>query len=125
MIKFSNVIKQGIISNNLYGFINLNTRNLHICKKIYNHGLIHSYSIINNFNKIKIFYNSDQIKKTVYDIKIVSTPGNKIYISYKNLNQIHKRNKNIFILATSKGILTSEEALVIKIGGELLGILFT
>lgn len=47
----------------------------------------------------------------------VSKPGKRLYTSYTNF---FKENTSFGILTTSKGMLNSYEALVLKQGGELL-----
>src|SRR3989339_1267101 len=50
-------------------------------------------------------------------IKIVSTPGKRMYVSYKKLKPI-VNNYGFSILSTSKGIMTNQEARKAKLGGE-------
>jgi small subunit ribosomal protein S8 len=50
---------------------------------------------------------------------LISKPGRRIYISYKDLNSFNF-GFQLFLLRTSQGIITSQTALKNKIGGELL-----
>jgi ribosomal protein S8 len=53
---------------------------------------------------------------------IVSTPGRRIYWSLLILRKqisIHSET-DIFFLSTKKGLLTNDECLIYKIGGEVL-----
>jgi hypothetical protein len=52
-------------------------------------------------------------------LTLVSKPGKRIYISYKDLCNFNNGFKT-YLLRTSKGIITSQTALKKKIGGELL-----
>jgi len=52
------------------------------------------------------------------DLKIVSKPGLRIYMSVDELSAI--RRPSFFILSTPKGILTSKEAIKGNIGGEVI-----
>ena len=55
----------------------------------------------------------------VTDVQVVSTPGQREYISYKDLKVVMS-GMGYSILSTSKGILTNKEARTEKVGGELL-----
>ena len=55
----------------------------------------------------------------VTDVQVVSTPGQREYISYKDLKVVMS-GMGYSILSTSKGILTNKEARKEKVGGELL-----
>jgi len=80
---------------------------------------------------------SDKDIKLKWHISQISKPGRKIYITWKellNYTHIFERNTNknkykfgskytklkIYLLRTSKGILTENEAIKLQIGGELL-----
>jgi ribosomal protein S8 len=52
-------------------------------------------------------------------LTLVSKPGRKIFISYKDLKDLNSGFK-LYILRTSQGIITSQTALKNKIGGEVL-----
>jgi ribosomal protein S8 len=52
-------------------------------------------------------------------LTLVSKPGKRIYISYKDLCNFNNGFK-LYLLRTSKGIVSSQTALKNKIGGELL-----
>jgi ribosomal protein S8 len=52
-------------------------------------------------------------------LTLVSKPGKRIYVGYKDLNNFNNGFK-LYVLRTSKGIITSQTAFKYKIGGELL-----
>ncbi|WNY69622.1 30S ribosomal protein S8 [Borreliella andersonii] len=52
-------------------------------------------------------------------IDAISTPGRKIYSSYKNMPRI-KNGYGILIISSSQGVITGKEAKDKKIGGELI-----
>jgi ribosomal protein S8 len=54
-----------------------------------------------------------------YNIVRISKQGKRKYISYKELNDFNHGFK-LYILRTSKGIITSQTALKNQLGGELL-----
>lgn len=53
------------------------------------------------------------------DVAIVSKPGKREYISYRDLRSV-MNGMGISFLSTPKGILTNREARKEKLGGELL-----
>ena len=52
------------------------------------------------------------------DLKLVSTPGLRIYMGIDELEKIRK--PSILILSTSKGVMSSREALKVRLGGEVI-----
>jgi len=83
-------------------------------------GYIKDYSVTNNgFKKINILLLFKGKAPAITDIKICSTPGKRVYISYKQLKPVIN-NLGYSILSTAKGILTNKEAKKQKVGGELL-----
>ena len=53
------------------------------------------------------------------DVKLVSKPGKREYVSYKDLKSV-MNGMGVSFLSTPKGILTNREARKEKLGGELL-----
>ena len=52
------------------------------------------------------------------DIKLISKPGLRIYISADELEKVRK--PSFMIVTTSKGVLTREEAIKKRVGGEVI-----
>lgn len=52
-------------------------------------------------------------------LKIVSKPGRRVYVSYNDIKDFNHGFK-LYLLRTSKGIISSHTAINLKIGGELL-----
>ena len=105
--------------------LHLNNQTKEICKTLYRNGLISSYSISKPNKVINVFCLYNYNDKAFNNIKQVSRPGRKIYISYKDLIKLWRKkfDRNLFILSTSKGYLTSEECIRNKVGGEVLCLL--
>lgn len=57
-------------------------------------------------------------KPVLSDIKLVSRPGLRIYMNVSSLAK--KRGPTLFLISTSKGIVTSKEAIKNRIGGEII-----
>ncbi|MCS7092949.1 MAG: 30S ribosomal protein S8 [Patescibacteria group bacterium] len=53
------------------------------------------------------------------DVKIFSKPGRRYYVSYKDIKPV-MTGQGHSILSTSQGVITNNEALAKKVGGELL-----
>jgi len=69
------------------------------------------FIIFLKFRPISIFKN----------IEIISIPSKKVYVDlYKLKSIIYKNESSFFLLSTSKGILSSDQALKLNIAGELL-----
>ena len=70
---------------------------------------------------IKIALKYDPVDKVnaIKCLKRVSRPGLRQYTGYKDMPRV-LNGLGIAILSTSKGIMTNKEALVQKIGGEVL-----
>lgn len=57
-------------------------------------------------------------KPILSDLKIVSKPGIRVYIEVKDLEK--RRKPSIYLISTSKGILSSKEAVKARVGGEII-----
>lgn len=72
-----------------------------------------------NQKEIKIYLKYYNFEPVITDITRISTPGCRIYTSIKNLP--HSWNGlGIYILSTSKGVLSDREARELNVGGEIL-----
>jgi len=86
-------------------------------------GSIKDFVITGNLPLKKIRFSVFFYKNTPFfkNIKAVSTPSKKFFISKKGLSLLLKGSKStIFILSTNKGLLTAEQALSLGVGGTLL-----
>lgn len=52
-------------------------------------------------------------------LKLISKPGRRVYVSYNDIKDFNHGFK-LYLLRTSKGIISSHTAINLKIGGELL-----
>lgn len=81
-------------------------------------GFIKSYKIsVNNNYEIEIYLKYKNNQPVFKEIKRLSKSGQRLYI--KN-NDLYLQKKGIYILSTSKGILTDLQAKQLNIGGELI-----
>lgn len=123
--------------NNHNNFLNLiyNRESYEICKILELEGYIKDLKVRNVNRNKKISFLLNMNNNT---IKLISTSGRRVYISNrqvgslnntrkKTLNQskisikeIFSYNDNLYIIRTSKGLLTEKEAIKLNIGGELI-----
>ncbi len=96
-----------------------------ILKIFLREGFIKKYCLINNnlnkkiLIKLKYFTGLPVITK----IKRISRPGLRIYLSYSKLPVV-KSGLGVFIISTSKGVISDKEARLFKIGGEVICYIF-
>ena len=90
-----------------------------ILQILYKNGYLRGYQVntINDLIIVELKY--IKIKSVIQNFRRVSKPGRRIYVTSKAL---YKLNLPIgfFILSTSQGILTSSDAKLKFIGGEVL-----
>ena len=86
-------------------------------------GFIASYELdkSNKFDEIKVElkYNSKTGDPVISEIKRISKPGRKMYVSAAEL-QPFKNGFGVYVLTTSKGIITDRKAKELNVGGELI-----
>lgn len=72
------------------------------------------------FDEIKIILKySNNKKNVIHFIKRVSTPGRRMYVKYRDMNDELSR-QGITILSTPLGVITNKEARKQKVGGEII-----
>lgn len=94
--------------------------NAAICTKLIELKFIKAYIIEGETVKkisIELLYNDDTPALT--DVKVMSRPGQRQYISYNEIKPVVS-GLGYSIISTSKGIMTNRELTTNKIGGELL-----
>lgn len=84
-------------------------------KILWEEGFLLGYEI--EYNKLKIFLKYKNGKPLINTIKLISTPGRKIYWS---INQIWKidSSKSFIIFSTNQGLKSIFDCKKLKIGGE-------
>lgn len=91
---------------------------------LYKIGLIKSFYVLPNDTEILIYL---KYKKNgtplIHTLELVSTPGKREYWTLSLLSKNYRKHaiSTFYIISTSKGLLTSNEALLFKnISGEIL-----
>lgn len=54
----------------------------------------------------------------ILDIRLISKPGLRIYMSVGELEKI--KGPSIFIVSTNKGVMTNKDAIKKRLGGEVI-----
>jgi ribosomal protein S8 len=73
------------------------------------------------FNYFEIFFKFRFNKCAFFKAKVFKVPGKRLYVSFYFLKYlIFIFPESLFVLSTSKGIITHKMAFFFKIGGELL-----
>lgn len=68
---------------------------------------------------LHVSINSDESNARITEIKRLSTPGRRYYVSAKEIPSV-KSGRGIVIVSTSKGMMTGTQAKAAGIGGELI-----
>jgi small subunit ribosomal protein S8 len=94
-----------------------------ITKVLHSEGYIKSYSekeLGGNKKSIEVQLKYlDKGIPAIIKIDKVSTPGKRIYSSIKDLKEYYK-GLGVYILSTSKGIISDRDAAQNKVGGEVI-----
>ena len=70
-------------------------------------------------NVLVVKINSEDENTTIHEIDRVSKPGRRVYAGAKEIPKV-KSGRGIYIVSTSKGVMTSREAINAGLGGELV-----
>lgn len=85
-----------------------------------NIGIISSYEVSSE-NKYFFIVKIDS-KKSSLKMKLISRPGGRMYVSVESIKSIIRKKQSpyFFIVSTSLGLMTANEAVKKNVGGELL-----
>jgi ribosomal protein S8 len=86
-------------------------------------GIIRGFYILENENNILVYLKYKNKKPTIYNIKIISKPSKRVYWNLNLLSKNYRKHaiSNFYIISTSKGLITSNEAILqYSISGEIL-----
>lgn len=68
---------------------------------------------------LHILINKDGVSSRINEISKVSKPGRRIYTSADEIPTV-KSGRGIVLISTSKGVMSSQEAKKLRLGGEIL-----
>ena len=94
-----------------------------ITKILKDEGFIKNYKLIDSPNKQKILriylkYQSAN-ESAILSLTRISKPGRRVYIKADDLKPV-LNNIGVWILSTSKGVITSKAAQKLNVGGEII-----
>ena len=122
MEKLFNILNIGYMTNSHTVKVVFKRKYISILEKLLKLNCINSYFLENNYIFIRLRYFQN---KPLFFFNIKSKSGNKIYKKFSSLNISSKYTINLSLLYTDSGLLTFEEAIFKKIGGEhIVDILF-
>jgi len=94
-----------------------------ITKILKDEGFIKNFKIIDSSNKQKILRvylkYPETSQSAILCLSRISKPGRRIYIKAEDLKPV-SNNIGIWILSTSKGVITNKAAKKLNVGGEVL-----
>jgi ribosomal protein S8 len=100
--------------------VNLNNLTLDILEILYINGIIRSYRVENN--NVYVYYKY-YLSQSIFKLKIISKPGNRIFWTLNKLLLNYNNNNfsGFYIISTKNGLYTSDFCLNKNIsGGEVL-----
>lgn len=116
-------IKNGYVKKHLHTFVKNSKFICSVLYLLYKLGYIVSFSIIDK-TRVDVFLKYNQGVPGCRGYKMISVSGKRLYVSYTTLKKYQTRNliqrAGFLILSTNQGLMTDQEALSRRIGGELL-----
>nr|YP_010394217.1 ribosomal protein S8 [Phytophthora cinnamomi]DAZ88736.1 TPA_asm: ribosomal protein S8 [Phytophthora cinnamomi var. cinnamomi]UXG55802.1 ribosomal protein S8 [Phytophthora cinnamomi]WRY73337.1 ribosomal protein S8 [Phytophthora cinnamomi]WRY73377.1 ribosomal protein S8 [Phytophthora cinnamomi]WRY73417.1 ribosomal protein S8 [Phytophthora cinnamomi] len=109
-------IKNGYLSKKSKIVQQKSKQSINILNILVKEGFIKSYKI-NSKNQLDIYLKYKKNKAVITEIKRLSKPGKRLYITNKDL---YKKKTGFYIISTSIGILTDLQAKKLNVGGELI-----
>lgn len=100
-----------------------NNFSLNVLNFLYKNGYILTYNFDSNTNCINIFLKYYRGKSAFSTLYIISKVHKNVYVTVDLLAK-YQNNLGTFVISTSKGILSLEQALKLNIGGKLLFYIF-
>lgn len=119
-IRVLNSIKNSSLSNNELLKVKKNKLVSQIIELLYREGFILSFKFSKEkFSSVVINLRYSFNRPLFKDLKIISSPSNLRYVSYKDIARLNIRKK-LAVFSTSKGVMSFEECKSRKTGGILL-----
>lgn len=81
-------------------------------------GIVRDYEVAEDKRTVTVHIAYRKKEPVLMNLKLVSTPGLHLYMGAKELSD--RKKSTSLILSTSKGVLTSKEAMKLGVGGEVL-----
>jgi small subunit ribosomal protein S8 len=82
-----------------------------------------SQTSANKWTSITVFLKYDLASPVFQELHRISSPGRRVYTQSKKVTK-YKGGLGLFLLSTSRGVLTDRDARGWKLGGEMIGRVF-
>lgn len=112
-------IKNGQTSKKAVVLHSLNQTNVSLLSLLWEEGFISGYSFSSKKNYLKIFLKYNNSHSLISSVRYISKPSLKRFISASMLWKLNDK-LGVFILSTSKGLLTLKKCKKYNLGGILL-----
>ena len=109
-------IKNGYLAKKTKIVQQKSKQSINILNILVKEGFIKGYKI-NSKNQLDIYLKYRKNKAVITEIKRLSKPGKRLYLTNKDL---YKKKTGFYIISTSIGILTDLQAKKLNVGGELI-----
>jgi ribosomal protein S8 len=116
--KITNIVKLNYMLKRNKIKIKLNKNDFKIIKIFIKLNIIKN--IKKNKNNFYIYFRYVKNNPVFYSIKNIYKPSKPVFINFKEIKKINKKNNSIFILSTNKGLITNFEAEKNKTGGIII-----
>ena len=112
-------IRNARAAQHRYVEISLSKEKLSIAKILKDEGFIDNFISSDERRKVRIFLKYNERKSVISGIKRISKPGLRRYVGYDKIPYV-LGGIGTAILSTSKGVVCDRSARRLKVGGELL-----
>jgi ribosomal protein S8 len=117
---YVSILNQAIITKKSNIYVPYTRITYLLSSLLYKENLIYSYSIDFLTNLIQISLNQQNGKFVFSKIARISKPSKRIYFDINTLKSKVIKEGRYYIISTSSGLITSNEALKMNISGEIL-----
>ncbi|PIZ46357.1 30S ribosomal protein S8 [Candidatus Woesebacteria bacterium CG_4_10_14_0_2_um_filter_44_9] len=109
-------IKNAVLAGQSNVSVGATREKLAIAKALKEAGFVESQAVAAGKLELKLKF--DHKEPVLLDIRLISRPGCRVYLKAADLRK--KKGPSIYLLNSSKGVVTSKEALKLKVGGEVI-----
>jgi len=109
-------IKNAVLAGQSNVSVGATREKLAIAKALKEAGFVESQAVAAGKLELKLKF--DHKEPVLLDIRLISRPGCRVYLKAADLRK--KKDPSIYLLNSSKGVVTSKEALKLKVGGEVI-----
>jgi len=116
-------IRNGKDAKHKYVDVNLSKLNQAIVGVMKSKGFIANYLINEKKRQMRVFLKYRARESLIHGLKRMSKPGLRSYVKYQNIPRVFS-GLGIAILSTPSGVIDGGQARTLKVGGELLCIVW-